>query len=138
MSQKDLYHNAAIIALIADGWQITHDPLTITYGRRNLFVDLGAEQPIGAEKEGYKIAVEIKSFVGPSDINELQSAVGQYNLYRDILAETEPDRELYMAIPSFAFDGIFSEPVGQLTITRQRLKLIVFSDKDERIIQWII
>ena len=44
MSAKNIYHDAVVVALIADGWTITHDPLTIKVGDRNLHIDLGAER----------------------------------------------------------------------------------------------
>ncbi len=51
-------------ALIKDGWTITDDPLTLKFGNTELYVDLGAEKVLAAEKEGQKIAVEVKSFFG--------------------------------------------------------------------------
>ena len=138
MPAKDLHHNIVIEALKADGWTITHDPLYLGYGRRDLWADLGAEkQPIAAEKQGEQIAVEIKGFLSQSPVDDLQDALGQYNMYREVLAEQEPDRVLYLAIPKAAWEGIFSEELGQLMIERQHLRLIVFDVKTERIIKWI-
>jgi hypothetical protein len=137
MPQKDIYHDVVIHALVKDGWTITDDPLRLAYGGRNVYVDLGAEQPIGAEKEGRKIAVEIKSFVGESDVHELGEGIGKYKLYHHILAEIEPDRALYLAVPSHIYDGIFKEPIGQLVVEHEQLQIIVFDDKHERIRQWI-
>jgi len=62
MSRRDYYHNEVVDALDKDGWHITDDPLHLAYGGRNLYIDLGAEPTIGAEKQGRKIAVEIKNF----------------------------------------------------------------------------
>jgi len=137
MARKDVYHDTVVKALQADGWSITDDPLTVSFGDKNLFIDLGAEKLIGAKKGHQQIAVEIKSFLSPSDINDLESAVGQFNLYRDILSEIESDRILYLAIPERAYDGIFSSPIGQLIIEKQELRLIVFDDESERIIRWL-
>jgi hypothetical protein len=137
MPQRDIYHDVVIKALIQDGWTITDDPLRLAYAGRNVYVDLGAEQPIGAERAGRKIAVEIKSFLGESDIHELSVSVGQYKLYRDVLEEIEPERELYLAVPTYAYDGIFQEPIGQLMIHREQLRIMVFDDQQERIRQWI-
>ena len=39
MPAKDIYHDAARNALLKDGWTITHDPYTLTFGQRNVFVD---------------------------------------------------------------------------------------------------
>jgi hypothetical protein len=137
MPQKDIYHDTVITSLIHDGWTITDDPLHLSYGGRNVYVDLGAEQPIGAEKEGRKIAVEIKSFVGESDVHELVISLGQYHLYRDLLVEIEPDRVLYLAVPTYVYDGIFQEPLGQLMVQREQLRLLIFDEIQERIRQWI-
>jgi XisH protein len=64
---RNVYHDTVIRALAADRWTITDDPLTLSYGSNDLFVDLGAEKPtVAAEKAGRKIAVEIQSFLSPS------------------------------------------------------------------------
>ena len=81
MPAKDIYHDAVRNALIKEGWEITHDPLVLKWGLKDLFVDLGAERLLAARKENQQIAVEIKSFTGPSDILELEKALGQYVVY---------------------------------------------------------
>jgi len=97
---KNIYHDAVVRALTADGWTITHDPLTLSYGGKDLFVDLGAERTaIAAEKRGQRIAVEVQSFLSPAPVRDLQEAVGQFEIYRAILAVTDPDRSIYLALP---------------------------------------
>jgi hypothetical protein len=76
MPAQDIYHNAVKNALIKDNWTITHDPLRLQWGSKDLYIDLGAEQLLAAEKVGQKIAVEIKSFVGPSVVADLEQALG--------------------------------------------------------------
>lgn len=92
MPAKDMYHNQVRQALIKDGWTITHDRLRLSWGRKDLFVDLGAERLLAAEKNNQQIAVEIKSFVGPSDMQDLEHAIGQFNVYRSILKRRDPKR----------------------------------------------
>jgi hypothetical protein len=137
MPARYIYHDLVKKALIVERWTITADPLHLSYGGRNVYVDLGAKQPIGAEKKGHKIAVEVKSFVGESDVHELGESIGQYNMYRDILSEIESERDLYLAVPSFTFDGILSEPLGQLLIRKEQLKLIIFEETKGIIRKWI-
>ncbi|BAY32030.1 XisH protein [Nostoc carneum NIES-2107] len=138
MPARDIYHNVVIQALIADGWTITDDPLYLGYGGRDLYVDLGAEHStIAAEKANQKIAVEIKSFISPSPVSDLQEAVGQYDIYRTILLELEPERILYLAVAKRVYEGIFSERLGQLIVNRIQIKLIVFDEKTGRVWQWI-
>ena len=105
MPARDIFHNVVRNALEKDGWTITDDPLELSYGDRKVFADLGAERPIGAQKADKQIAVEIKSFLGKSDIRELELAIGQYNLYRAILKRTDPNRQVYLAIPRFSYEG---------------------------------
>ena len=138
MPAKDLYHDIVVEALIADGWTITDDPYRLRYGDRKLYVDLGAERTtIAAEKQGEKIAVEIKSFLGQSGIDDLEDAVGQYNIYRVVLQEVEPDRTLFLAVPERAFEQVFDDKFGRLIIRGQRLLLIVFDEEKGDIKQWI-
>src|ERR1041384_7328354 len=99
MPALDQYHQAVKSALIKDGWTITADPLTLRVGADRIHIDIAAERVLIAEKGARKIAVEIKSFTGPSKISDLEEALGQYVLYRMALKRTEPDRELYLAVP---------------------------------------
>ncbi len=138
MPAKDLYHDTVIEALVTDGWAITDDPLKLRYKTRDLYVDLAAERsPIGAEKEGRFIAVEIKSFLNNSQVEALQEAIGQFTMYRAILNEIESERILYLAVPKHVYEGILTEPLGRLMIERSQLRLIVFSIQEERILKWI-
>jgi XisH protein len=50
-------------------------------GKKRLSIDLGAERLIAAENQSFKIVVEVKSFVGQSDVKDLEQALGQYILY---------------------------------------------------------
>ena len=51
MPARDFYHDVVKSALIADGWTITDDPLKLHVGKKDLFVDLGAERLLAADKE---------------------------------------------------------------------------------------
>lgn len=81
MPAKDIFHNAVKLALEKDGWLITDDPIYLDYGGVELYIDLGAEKLIAAEKEGQKIAVEVKSFISGSAISEFHKALGQFINY---------------------------------------------------------
>ncbi|MEG3935549.1 element excision factor XisH family protein [Microcoleus sp. T3_B1] len=136
MPAKDIYHNVVKNALIKDGWRITHDPLRLKWGIKDMYVDLGAERILSAEKAGQKIAVEVKSFVGASDMNDLENALGQYLVYRSVIARTEPDRKLYLAITKSVFSELLSEPLGQIIRADYQVCLIVFAEQNEEIVQW--
>ncbi len=138
MPAKDFYHDTVKKALIKDGWTITDDPLILSIGKRDLFVDLGAEKLIAAEKSNKKIAVEIKSFIGASRVDDLEKALGQYILYNEILQEKQEQRILYLAIKQSAYEEIFEEPIGKLLLKRNLINLLVFDETEETILQWIL
>lgn len=137
MPAKDLYHNNVISALSKDGWTITDDPLKLKWRSRKMYVDIGAERLIAAEKDKQKIAVEVKSFLSKSGMEDLEDALGQYILYHDVLQELEPDRILYLAIRKYVYDELFLDEVGSLLLKNKRLRLIVFDANAEEILQWI-
>jgi XisH protein len=138
MPAKDLYHDTVKTALIKDGWIITADPLTITIGLRSAYIDLGAEKLIAAERGSEKIAVEIKSFLSPSPISDLEMAWGQFFMYARTLQRRDPDRCLYLAINQKTFNTLFKEEAGQLLLEEPGFHLIVFDPTKEEISQWIL
>lgn len=81
MPAKDLYPQTVCNALIDDGWTITDDPLILKIGARSMFVDLGAERLIAAERGSEKIAIEIKSFLSASLVSDIENAWGQFFMY---------------------------------------------------------
>jgi hypothetical protein len=137
MSAKDKYHNAVKNALLKDGWTITDDPLRRAWGKKAVFVDLGAKRFLGTEKGDRKIAVEIKGFGGKSVVRDLGGAVGRYVLYHEVLRQTQADRALYLAVPQAAWENVFEEPLGKLLLDSQQLHLLVFSEQTGAIVKWI-
>ena len=101
-----------------------------------MYIDLGAEKVIAAEKEGGKIAVEIKSFLGPSTLTEFHLALGQFMNYRYALADTEPDRVLYLAVPLDIYEEFFTLAFIQSVLRRSQLHLLVYDVGTEEITQW--
>jgi hypothetical protein len=137
MPAKDFYHNTVRTALMKDGWTVTHDPLKFRVGGRMVYMDLGARKLFAAEKQGQKIAVEIKSFLAPSPIRELEQALGQYDLYSIVLEDEDPERVLYLAISDIVFSDFFAEELGQRVLRKKGLRVIVFDPETEEIVRWI-
>ncbi len=137
MPARDTYHNQVRKALINDGWTITHDPLRLEVGTKDVYIDLGAERLIAAEKAERKIAVEIKSFIGQSDVQDLKEAAGQYVIYDGVLEELEPERKLYLAVRQDVYQDLFAEPLGQIAVRKSGMRLVVFDSEKEAILRWI-
>ena len=136
MPRKDAFHEIVKTALVKDGWTITHDPLILKFGEQDVFVDLGAEAPLAAEKAGRKIAVEVKSFLGKSGITELERAIGQYILYRSLLRRGEAERSLFLALPVEAYNAVLDSVSGEELISEEAIKLVLFDVVEEAIRQW--
>lgn len=135
---RDKFHNAVRRGLEKQSWQITHDPLRLEFGADDrLEVDLGAQQLLGAQRTGEKIAVEIKSFLNDSAMLDFHLALGQFLNYRLALERLDSDRILYLAIPESTYESFFSRDLPKLAVQIYALKLIVYKPSEEVIVQWI-
>lgn len=137
MSAKDIFHEVVKKALQKDGWQITHDPFSISVGGVNLSIDLAAEKLIAAEREGEKIAVEVKSFLEKSSaISEFHTALGQFINYRGALRRRQPERVLYLAVPLTTYKTFFQLDFPQAMIEENQVKMIIYDVEQEVIVKW--
>ena len=133
---KDVFHYAVRKGLEKEGWLITDDPLRIQAGGADMEIDLGAEKIIAAERGEQKIAVEIKSFIGTSNISDFHTAVGQFINYRIALEERQPERILYLAVPIGVHSKFFMLPFVQTVIKRFQIILIIYDPVSEVILEW--
>lgn len=136
MAKQDLIHRAVKNALIKDGWTITAEPLRLDYEEVNLQIDLAAEPTLAAEKGNQKIAVEIKSFLNPSLMNDLKLAVGQYEIYLAYLELLEPERKLFVAVSSVVFERIQSFAGLDVFFRKRPIPFIAVDLEKEEIVQW--
>lgn len=83
MPPKDLFHDAVKRALEKDGWTITREQMPLSFELGDMYIDIGAEKIVEAQRGSDKIAVEIKSFVRASVISEFHTALGQFLNYKE-------------------------------------------------------
>ena len=102
-----------------------------------MYIDLGAEQLIAAQRGSTKIAVEIKSFVNPSTISEFHAANGQFLDYRYALESEEPERILYLAVPDSVYRAFFTLKFIQQVTQRSQIKILTYDPIEKSIVQWI-
>ncbi|WP_353258999.1 XisH family protein [Prochlorothrix hollandica] len=136
MMAKDIIHHRVRTALEKDGWEITDDPLYLNVAEIEVYIDLGAERLLGAEKGDRKIAVEIKTFLNPSALSEFHTVLGQCLNYRLALKLEGSDRTLYLAIPQEAWSTFFRREFAKLAIAEHQLQLIIIDLAQEEIIEW--
>lgn len=137
MPANDKIHDAVKNALTKEGWTIVADPYTIDFEGEKLYADLAAERALAAERDGDSIVVEIKSFLGASLIRDLETAFGQYQLYRNILQVTAPERRLYLALPEEAYLRLAQRKVFQHISEQFKLAMIVVDVISEEVVEWI-
>ncbi|NJK73217.1 MAG: XisH protein [Oscillatoriales cyanobacterium RU_3_3] len=137
MPAKDIYHNAVKQALVKDGWSILAEDYMLEYGGDKLYPDIAAEKSIAAESQGRKILVEVKSFLGRSFIKDLEWAVGQYIIYRNILQAQQSEYELYLAIANRVYNIGIQKKLFQLIVETNQVKLLIFEPEKEVIDRWI-
>lgn len=133
---KDRFHNAVRAALEKEGWIITADPLEMSVGDVDFEIDLAAEM-LAAERAGEKIAVEIKSFIGRSNVSDFHTALGQFMNYQFALEEFEPERKLYLAIPQSIYNSFFQRRFVRSVVERTQIHLLIYDQKQEAITQWL-
>ncbi|MEZ4513762.1 MAG: element excision factor XisH family protein [Chloroflexota bacterium] len=136
MSRRGIFHHSVRHALEKEGWIVTDDPLKIDWGGATIKIDLGAERLLAAEREGDKIAVEIKSFAGSSPISEFHTALGQFIGYRRVLRDKEPSRKLFLSVPIDAYEEFLATEYAQSLIEEQSVAFIVYHPIHEVIVEW--
>ncbi|OLE18817.1 MAG: fatty-acid synthase [Cyanobacteria bacterium 13_1_40CM_2_61_4] len=138
MSRRDYLHIPVRRALEKDGWTITDDPLALLFRGILLKADLGARWNFAAEKNGWKIAVEVTDFNSQSATSQLEKMMGQVQLYQWALDEQEPDRALFLAISEYVYNEFFRKrPLFQTVVERIGINLVVFDQTQEVILRWI-
>ncbi len=137
MSANDKIYKPVLDALKNADWNITDDPLILKIGRRIVKADLGAERLIAATRNQQKIAVEIKSFLGPSAFSEFEKALGQYMVYTGFLLQLEPERNVYLAVSDVTYLTLFQESAFEMLLQHYKIRLIVVNIETKEIVQWI-
>jgi len=139
MPAKDIFHESVKVALQKDGWTILREDWYIEVDSMGLavYIDLAAQKFIEAEKDGQRIAVEIKSFVNDSNMTAFQKALGQFLVYVKAVKTQLLEWTVYLAIPADIYNGFFLrfEFIREM-IEEYDLKLIVFNPDTNEVVLW--
>jgi hypothetical protein len=137
MAARDIFHQHLRRALEKDGWTITDDSLSVRWPGSGEPLHPEGEPLIGAEQGGEKIAVAITSFLGASQIVDLQNALGQHSLYRYALRGSEPARKLFLAVRDDVYSAIFESPMGEELRVAEKIRMLVFNPLREEVTRWL-
>ena len=78
-----------------------------------------------------------QSFVTDAGVPGGERTGSQRPADRLLLAATDPGRVLYMAVSGGTYRGVLADQFGQLVVSGLNLHVVVFDEKQERIVQWI-
>ncbi len=137
MPANDTIYSAVKNALVKDGWTITHDPYTVKFGGVRVHADLAAEKVLAAERGSDRIAVEIKSFVGPSPVHDFEEALGQFLLYIALMKRADPTRKLYLAIDSGTHETFFAREAIRVAVEDYAVSRVIVNIEQEEVASWI-
>ena len=79
---------------------------------------------------------EVKSFISPSPIKDLEVALGQYQLYKSVLIRRDPERQLYLAMPETFYQTVMQEQIGQFLLDDYNMNLLIFNSDTGDITLW--
>jgi hypothetical protein len=137
MPAKDVYHDAVKNALIKDGWTITADPYPIKYAEVKLFADLAGDKNLAASRSEKQIVIEIKSFLSRSPMRDFETALGQYLIYKALLAIEHPEQQLYLAIGQTIYEDFFQQLAIKFILEKYQVSLLIIDLQQEEVIAWI-
>jgi hypothetical protein len=136
MPRRDIIHGAVKNALARDGWTVTDDPLFLEFGDEDMYVDLGAERLLGAQRGADRIAVEVKSFAGTSPLTDLHNALGQYQIYFAVLERIDPARKLFLALSKSVYDELSEMETFRLVTERFGVSLLIVNIGEQEVESW--
>ncbi len=136
MSRLDYCHPQIVHALEKEGWTVAPVPLEIDLPGREVHIDIEAWRISNGSRQQIMLA-EVKCFPNrKSTTTELYISVGQYIIYRAVLASIEMNIPLYLAIPSDVYDSVF-DSTARRAVSDNKIKLLIVNLETEAIIQWI-
>jgi len=91
---------------------------------------------LAAEQGNQRIAVKVKGFTGPSVIADVQQAIGQYLLYRSILARNDPDRSLLLAVSTDTERDVLVRPAVRIFLSDHAVRCFIVDATREEIVRW--
>jgi len=133
MPAIDRCQQNVVQALIKEGWQVSLKPYPLSASSRRVYIDLRATR----DNSEQLLLIEVKCFAdSETTLNDLYTALGQYLVYRSLLAQRGIEADLYLAIPTQIYHRVFKTLVGDL-VEQLSIRMILVDLARERIDQWL-
>jgi len=136
MPATDQCHDQVVRAFQRAGWQVAKPDASLYNHQADIvYIDLEAIHTSNGSGEYRHIFVEVKCFTPPINSRELQAAIGQYLIYRTVLASQQMAFDRYLAAPESGYNALNS--VVRQVLSDNHIKLVVIQLNTERIVRWI-
>lgn len=102
-----------------------------------VFADFSARH-INEDHENFIVVIEVKCFTNPKhDLNEIYTAIGQYQVYRAAMATRGKEYPLYIALPNAAYLRFIAEITLLRAFQITQIKLVIVDIEREEVLQWL-
>jgi len=136
MPALDQCHHQVVRALQKDGWVITDQPLYLSTEKRQVYIDIGAQQSGNGSRKRIAV-IEVKCFLDTDKMTtDLYIAVGQYLFYRAVIADRNINAPLYLSVPENIYNEFF-DAIARTVMSENQIKLVIVNLETETIAQWI-
>ena len=136
MPRLDECHPQIERALEKEGWRVNPIIEQLYAPDRAIFIDIQATRGQNGTEQEILLA-EVKCFPEQSAVSrELYIALGQYIVYRAVLAELRNPAPLYLALPEAVYINLIDPTVAR-AIFDNRIKLVIVNLETETVIEWI-
>lgn len=122
-------HNEVKHALQKKGWSISTEQIRFDS-------DILAVIDMEVIKDGEQAYILVRCFSDPNIIQEIFGAVGQYVVYRTLLAKVKPGATLYLSTLEDVYQSHFTAPIRH-ALQSNGVKMIVVDAVKEEIVEWI-
>jgi hypothetical protein len=137
VSAIDSCEPQVIRAFEKDGWEILEKPRVIRGDTTNVLADMSLRRVLG-ELVQEIIILEVKCFSDPkADLQEVYTAIGQYQVYRTGLLNNNEDLPLYLAVPLTAYRRFQNESMIASALRSMLIKIVVVDIEEENVELWI-
>lgn len=124
-------------ALQKDGWHIHRKPYTIHAAGRTILADFSLQR-ITEDQIEEIVVLEVKCFTDPADdLQELYTAIGQYQVYRYALYIYDEPLPLYLAVPSKAYTRLTRNQALLAALQNTPVKMVIIDIEAEEVVQWL-
>ena len=139
MPAHDVFHAAVKEGLIKEGWTITDDPLIIEFGGQRPVHRPGCGEGSSPPRRGSeRIAVEVKSFLGPSLVTRFSHGPGAIlELPACLGRQGSRSRPLPGGAGTDLFRVLYAPARHKTRSSVMRVHLIVYDPESEALVQWI-